>query len=54
MGKELVLAMKEGRSHERNGAAPVPLRAHVLGLAEQDDEVEAATVARVGGERREE
>jgi hypothetical protein len=49
MGRELVPAMEEGRSHERSSVAPGPLRAHVLGLAEEE---EAEAAARGGREER--
>jgi hypothetical protein len=45
MGRELAPAIEEGRSRERSGAAPGPLRAHVLGLVEEDEEAEATARA---------
>jgi hypothetical protein len=44
-----VPAMEEGRSHERSSVAPGRLRAHALGLAEEE---EAEAVARGGREER--
>ena len=51
MGRELAPAMEEGRSHERSAVASTPLQAHVLGLAEEDEEVEAAARAASAGVR---
>jgi hypothetical protein len=51
MGRELAPAIEEGRSRERSGAAPGPLRAHVLGLMEEDEEAEATARAAQEGAR---